>query len=123
MSARLGKMDRETFQKLFNDALASAATSAGLGPPSNGDFEVQLHLHGRHDGLTPAETLERLYLGPDKFFKVIDVVVLGVRADKVQAFVRVSGHEPGTFAETWSPQGTGPFKILTPIGASETPAP
>jgi len=63
--------------------------------------------------MTPDEVLEELYLGPDKFFRIVDVAVLRVLRDRCVVFVRVSGHPPASFADTWNqPKGSGPFKQL-----------
>ena len=63
--------------------------------------------------MTPAEVLEVLYLGPDTFFRIVDVAVLRVLSDRCVVFMRVSGHRPGSFSESWNqPEGSGPFKQI-----------
>jgi hypothetical protein len=63
--------------------------------------------------MTGAEVLEVLYLGPDRFFRIVDVAVLWVLNDRCVVFMRVSSHKPRSFAETWSqPEGSGPFKQI-----------
>ena len=63
--------------------------------------------------MTPDEALENLYLGPHAFFRIVDVAVLRILKDRCVVFIRVSGHKPAAFAETWNqPEGSGPFKQI-----------
>jgi hypothetical protein len=59
--------------------------------------------------MAPDEVLEVLYLGPDTFFKIVDVAVLQVLRDRCVVFMRVSGHRPVPFSATWNEsEGSGP---------------
>jgi hypothetical protein len=63
--------------------------------------------------LAVAAAGDALYLGDDRFYRIIDVAVVGVSADTTTVFVWASAHHPGSFNETWNdPPGSGPFKQL-----------
>ena len=57
------------------------------------------------------DAVEEVYLGPDRFYQVIDVAVRRVSKDACTVFMGVSGHPPGSLNQTWNqPHGSGPFK-------------
>jgi hypothetical protein len=58
------------------------------------------------------EALKEIYLGDDKFYRVVDVAIQKILPDKTIVFARVSGHPPGSFSETWDPARLGPFKQI-----------
>ena len=49
------------------------------------------------------QAVDHIYLGNDRFYKIIDVAIRRVLPRKSVAFVRVSGHPPGPFSQTWDP--------------------
>ncbi len=106
-------MTKDEFRKLLVCALNLAADTAErrLGGTVSHVFGIELHASQPHRGLlTVDEALDLIYLGRDRFFRVIDVAIKEVAPDRTVAFVRVSGHPPADFGETWDPSGTGPFK-------------
>ena len=108
-------MTKSDFRNLFLRALDFAARNAEkkLGNPVARSFKVELHAPGSAGGLVSVEeALDRIYLGSDRFFRVIDVAIKEVLPMEVVAFVRVSGHEPGTLDKTWDPPDAGPFKQI-----------
>jgi hypothetical protein len=110
-------MNKDEFHSLFLRALNEAAENAEhilrRGVPHS--FLIELHAPD-----PPGETLEvdraldQLYLGGDRFYRIIDVAIRRVLPGKSVAFVRVSGHAPAPFSETWDPSGLGPFKQVVP---------
>jgi hypothetical protein len=57
--------------------------------------------------------VDELYVGPDRFYRVVDVGVVEVQRDRTVIFMCVSGHPPSSFADTWNqPKGAGPFKQI-----------
>jgi hypothetical protein len=62
--------------------------------------------------MTFDEALDRIYLSDDRFYRVIDVAIRRIFSDRIEVFVRVSGHPPGQFSQTWDPAGSGPFKQM-----------
>ena len=55
--------------------------------------------------------IDEIYLGPDQFYRVIDVAVRRVDAEGCTVFMAISGHAPCAFEQTWNqPPGSGPFK-------------
>jgi hypothetical protein len=59
------------------------------------------------------EAFEAVYLGADRFYRIIDVSVIRVSKDVSTVFMCISGHNPGPLNETWNqPPGSGPFKQL-----------
>jgi hypothetical protein len=108
-------MTKDEFRELFIRALNVAAETAErrLGGMVLRAFAIQLHApRSRHGLATVDEALDRLYLEGDQFFRIIDIAVTDVSPDRTVAFVRVSGHPPGKFGDTWDPSGAGPFKQI-----------
>jgi hypothetical protein len=76
---------------------------------------VLIELHGAGSAgsrCSVDEAAKRLFLGSEKFFKVIDIAVKAVTEIETVIFVRVSGHKPVIWAATWNPSGSGPFKQI-----------
>ncbi len=107
-------MTKDEFKELFDGALKSAAAHAEqrLNRQLPTDFQIMLHGAGhRGDLLSPSEAVDALFLGENKFYRVIDVAVVAVSDQFTRVFVSASGHEPGSFEQTWNePPGSGPFK-------------
>lgn len=107
-------MSNDEFKDLFERALEVAAQNAErkLGCPVPREFEIEMH------GLAPnprilrkEDTLEEIYLGPDHFYRIIEVAVRRISADVTTVFIGISGHTPGPLNQTWNqPAGSGPFK-------------
>ena len=102
----------ELFLKCAHDALAYAEKKLGM--PLSDDFDVELHGAGVSGEIISRDrALELLYLGEDRFWRIIDVGVKAVVGGKPRLFVRSSGHEPSSFEETCNtPPGNGPFKVV-----------
>jgi hypothetical protein len=108
-------MTKSKFRSLLMEALdrAAACTEARLARPIPRSFLIELHGAG-----SPGQTvsidaaLNRLYLGSDRFYRIIDVAIKKLLPRKSVAFVRVSGHSPTNFDETWNPADLGPFKQI-----------
>jgi len=109
-------MNRKEFNVLLIRTLEAALHTAEkrLGRSVPHRLEIQFHGLAPHSrAMTPEDALEALYLGPDTFFRIVDVAVLQVLKDRCVVFMRVSGHKPGSFSETWNqPEGSGPFKQI-----------
>jgi hypothetical protein len=107
-------MDKSDFRRLYSVALEAAArdAEARLGRPVSRNFVIELHGLAPHPRLLPPEqVVDALYLGPDKFYRVVDVSVVRVGAARTVVFTRISGHPPAEFDKTWNtPPGAGPFK-------------
>jgi hypothetical protein len=90
-----------------------------------GAYLIELHSPGVHgQTMSVNEAVDRMYLGPDRFYRVIDVAMKKLVAGKCVAFVRVSGHPPVGFDQTWDATELGPFKQMIPehIGDQGVPA-
>jgi hypothetical protein len=111
-----GRITKREFSELFDRALEVAADNAALKLrcPVPRNFEIEMHALTDHPRLlTKDGALESLYIGPDWFYRVIDVSVIGVGSDVCRVFVCVSGHAPAPLNESWNqPPGSGPFKQL-----------
>lgn len=111
-------MNKEEFRLLFDRelevAVANAERKLDHAVPCNFEIEMQ-GLTDRHSFMTKDEAVEMLYLGPDRFYRIVDLAVVGVSKDVCRVYVRISGHKPGQLSETWNqPAGSGPFKQLIP---------
>jgi len=111
-------MTFEEFNKLFYEALHTALKNAEEQLQKKIPLNMEVALHGAgHSGelIDPLTAAKELYLGEEKFFRIIDVAVVKVSHNKTTIFVRASAHEPSTFDQTWNnPPGSGPFKQLLP---------
>jgi len=117
-------MTREDFRQLLLRALERAAENAEdtLNRSIARTFRIELHGLG-HSGesFKPDDAVDVIYLGPDHFFKIIDVAVTEVTRDSTTVFVRISGHTPCEFAMTWNPDDLGPFKQLSSMEIRQRP--
>ncbi|HVC60613.1 MAG TPA: hypothetical protein VND19_09670 [Acetobacteraceae bacterium] len=108
-------MTKTEFRELFLRALNIAADNAEakLAEPVPRSFPVELHAPGCAGRVVNAdEAAAQLYLGDDRFYRLIDVAVLRVLPDETVVFVRVSGHRPDSFDHSFDPSGMGPFKRI-----------
>ena len=109
-------MTKTEFHQLFAAALERATQHAEkrLGQSIPHRYSIELHGAGHSgDVMTTDEAVNALYLGKDRFYRVIDVAITAVSDQFSRVFVRASAHQPSTFEETWNdPPGGGPFKQL-----------
>jgi hypothetical protein len=109
-------MTKEEFAGLFDRALDAAADYAGqrLQRPIPRNFEIEMHGLSRSSQLVSKDrAVELLYLGPNVFYRIVDLSLVAIAGNISRIFVRVSGHKPGAWSETWNqPSGSGPFKQL-----------
>lgn len=107
-------MSKEEFKTLFEHALEVAAQNAEkkLGHPVPRRFEIETHgLAPQPRVLKKDDACEEIYLGPDRFYRIIDISVCCVSKDVSTVYMVVSGHPPGALNQTWNqPPGNGPFK-------------
>ena len=108
-------MTKNDFRVLFLQALNNAADNAEakFARPIPRSFVIELHApesSGR--ALSVDEALDHIYLGSDRFYRIIDVAIKELLPGKSVAFVRVSGHQSAEFSKTWDPSGLGPFKQI-----------
>jgi hypothetical protein len=108
-------MTKTEFEKLFERALNVAAAKAEVefGTSVARSFQIELHASG-YDGRVVSydEALNQIFVGSDRFYKIIDVAIKELLSDESVAFVRVSGHPTVPFDQTYDPSGLGPFKTL-----------
>jgi hypothetical protein len=106
-------MTKDSFRNLFIRALNVAANNIDkkLKTPISRSFLIELYAPGASGRLvTVDEALDQLYLGNDRFYRIIDVAIEKLMPDRSFAFVRVSEHPPAGFEQTCDPAGLGPFK-------------
>lgn len=103
------------FEKNIEDALRLAEKV--LNARISRNIEVELHGAGHSGLLTDVEkAVDILYLGEERFYRIIDVGVKGAGKSCTRVFVGVSGHKPTRFDDTWNtPTGNGPFKPVEPM--------
>ncbi len=109
-------MQFDEFKQLFASALEIAAENAEgeLGREISRSYEIILHGAG-HSGdiVDPDKAAIDLFIDEERFYRVIDIAVQQVSSEVSRVFVRVSGHKPVPFDETWdTPKGSGPFKQI-----------
>lgn len=112
----MSSMNKDQFKTLFEQALVVAAQNAQkkLGRPVPLTFEIEMHGLAPHPTtMRQQDALNAIYLGPDRFLRIIDVSVTKVSKNVSTVFMYISGHKPGRFEETWNqPPGSGPVKQL-----------
>src|SRR5437867_1621855 len=104
-------MSKAEFKNLFEHALDVAAQNAEkkLGRPVPRQFEIAMGGFSRI--LRKEDVFEEIYLGPGRFYRIIDISVCRVSKDLSTVYMVVSGHAPGPLDQTWNqPPGSGPFK-------------
>lgn len=108
-------MEISEFARAFGRAIQRAAEkSSGI----LGSFLFQVHVAGSPDHpVTQEEALSLIYINPDIFYKIIDVCIMDFTLDSTLVFVRVSGHHPVAYEDTFDPSDLGPFKALAPAAA------
>jgi hypothetical protein len=108
-------MTKDEFRRLFLQALSAAAENAEarLARSVPRSFVIELHAPtSSGQTLSVDQALDQLYLGTDRFYRIIDVAIRRLLPRKAVAFVRVSGHPPAPFSQTWDPSHLGPFKQI-----------
>ncbi|MCB9148588.1 MAG: hypothetical protein H6641_07485 [Caldilineaceae bacterium] len=109
-------MTKDEFHAMFLSCIENAIekTEQKLGLETSRNIEVLLHGGGFSNTLMDLQGAANiLYLGPEIFYRIIDIAVIGVGSLKTRVFVRASAHDPGPFEGTWNtPSGNGPFKII-----------
>lgn len=108
-------MTKHEFRNLFLKALKSATRVADerLGKRIPRSFLIELHAPtSTGEVMTVDQATDRIYLGPDTFYRIIDIAIQKVLPHQTVVFVRASGHAPSSFDETWEPTRFGPFKQI-----------
>ena len=109
-------MKFEEFRDLFAVTVETAINNAEmqLDKPIPRQYEISFHGFGYSGEIvTFDEATKALYINENNFYRIIDVAVQKVTPSVSQVFVRVSGHPPVPFSQTWNtPVGNGPFKQL-----------
>jgi len=104
---------RELFMLALNIAAENAEQKFGRTIPRC--FVIEFHGPGPAGNVVSVdEAFDHIYLGSDRFYKIIDVAIKALLPGKSVAFVRVSGHRPEEFDKTWDPDKMGPFKQIIP---------
>jgi hypothetical protein len=111
-------MNKDQFKELFLRSVQRAvenAKNSSLEWPV--DFHIELHGAGvPGEIISLNDALNKMYLGDDLFYRIIDVGVKVRENKEVIVFVRISNHNPTDFSGTWNePEGSGPFKVVFPL--------
>jgi hypothetical protein len=108
-------MTKRDFRKLFLRALREAAELADvkLAKRIPRSFLIELHAPTSSGNIMNVdEAMDRIYIGNDRFYRIIDIAVRGISSNQAIAFVRVGGHPLCPFSQTWDPKNLGPFKQI-----------
>lgn len=101
----------ELFRRVLNVATGNA--EAKISKPIPHSFLIRLHSFGYDDRLISVdEAIDKIYVGSDRFYRIIDVAIEEVLPKESVVFLRVSGHAPDALSATWDPAGSGPFKQI-----------
>jgi hypothetical protein len=105
-------MDKNRFALLFQEAIRRALQQAGI---SANFGESVVEFRGKpnpQQRVAVDEALDLLWLSADLFYRIVDVAAFVGEENPSVLFVRPSGLEPSAYADTWEPEGLGPFKVL-----------
>jgi hypothetical protein len=108
-------MTKTEFRSLFLRALNVAADNAEAKLAEQVPRAFLIELHGAGCAghiLSVDDAVGYLYLGDDRFYRIVDVAVTQIRPGETVVFTRVSGHRPAGFDHTFDPSGLGPFKQI-----------
>ena len=106
-------MTKDEFRDIFLKVLEAAALVAEgkLGHSIPRTFSVELHAPKYPGQTVTAEVaFDAIFLGNDRFYRIIDVAVKEVSSARTLVFMRVSGHQPAEWQKTWNAEDLGPFK-------------
>jgi len=107
-------MNRSEFKSLFEQVIGEAIEKAKARVDETISPNVMIEIHGAGytgDIISVAQAFDSIYLGDELYWRIIDVTVKRIEPHQTLVFVRVSGHKPTSFEETWNdPKGYGPFK-------------
>lgn len=111
-------MNKAEFQQLFLDNVRQALGYAEQETSRHVSDEFDVELHGAGisgEIISPVRAVDLMYVGEDRFYRIIDIGVKAVIKDRAVVFVRISDHHPSSFRDTWNtPKGNGPFKVIEP---------
>ena len=112
-------MTKNKFLNIYKNALELAVLNVEekYGHVIPRVFEIEFHgFSPTKRMLTIESSLEEIYIDTDHFYRIIDVSIFKVSSIASTVFVRVSGHTPVAFEETWNdPKGYGPFKQILAV--------
>lgn len=113
------EVSKAQFRELFDAALQEAVDRAEayhrITLPK--DYIVELHGAGsRGEKMSISAAVDRLYISATLFWLAIDVAAIRIEGNQTVIFVRASGHDPGTWHETfYYDEGRGPFQTMVPM--------
>jgi hypothetical protein len=106
-----GEVSREQFAGLFARELERAVrvVEMSLGHPVGRPIRVRLGSPNTNP-TPPDQAVDALYLGPNRFFRAIELAVVELGPNYTDVMASPSGHAPGPFSRTASyANGGGPF--------------
>ena len=113
-------MDRETFERLLLRAVDKAIDETGRTDLDEKPQRYRVYApNAPHELVTLKEAMDIIYISTNKFFKIIDVSIIPDESGGDVIFLRVSGHEPVSFANTWDALDLGPFKQIGFVGGPQ----
>lgn len=110
-------MTKDEFARLFEESLSQAVLEieVKINRTIPRHFLIAFHGFGyaNKETLSFSHVLDLLYISEELFYRIIDIAVIEVRENATVFFLRVSGHQPCSWAETYyGDTGRGPFKRL-----------
>jgi hypothetical protein len=108
-------MDKVIFARNFGEAIRRALELADLEPTG---MSPVVEFHGKPNPPRPIsvnEALDLLWLSVDRYYQIVDVGAFSGATEPPVLFVRISGHEPSAYSNTWYPTDLGPFKAIGPV--------
>jgi hypothetical protein len=111
------EMNKSEFARLFVANVNRALQVWNVRSKPAREWTFEFHGPGPAGQLLAlSDVVDRLYIDEDAFYRIIDIGVKRAASQDYSIFVRVSGHEPSKWLDTWNqPVGNGPFKVLGPI--------
>ena len=109
------EISRAEFTELFEEALTEAISLAEETVGARTNDQVVFLVYGAgFDGelMLKDAAVEAIFINNESFYRVIDIGVFDTDPEQTTIWLRVSGHAPGPFSESWDPNHLGPFKTV-----------
>ena len=101
----------EVFAQAVEASIKEAEKAHRISLPRDLIFEIPFK--GLPDRYSNIEDMAKvIYLNENSFYRIIDVAVRAEISGQSLVWVRVSGHPPSEWKDTWDPAVYGPFKSI-----------
>lgn len=108
-------LKKDRFNEKFAEAIKRAFYEVCNAKSNSMPLPEKFRVHAPN---APNELIDRdsasalIFINESLFYKIIDVGIILDKHEGNSVFVRVSGHDPVEYENTFDPSNLGPFKII-----------